>query len=153
MAPISHLHSETKVLPLPMHLKLCGEQFYASILQTVHPSLECVTRSIGDSFLKHSLRSRFSEDIRRILCQRIGRRPAPMYDGILRAEGYGAAKTRLKSDAVNATLRANRPPPPPNKVLLGPPLDVDQSDRVFPQPCRSILSRLRSSYCSPTSIE
>ena len=25
MAPISHLHSETKVLPLSMHLKVCGE--------------------------------------------------------------------------------------------------------------------------------
>ena len=44
MAPISHLHSETKVLPLPMHLKLCGEQFYASALQTAHPSHDCVTR-------------------------------------------------------------------------------------------------------------
>ena len=56
MAPISLLHSETKVLPLSMHLKLCGEQFYASALQTVHPSHECVARPIGDRLMKHSLR-------------------------------------------------------------------------------------------------
>ena len=85
MAPISHLHSETKVLPLSMHLKLCGEQFYASALQTAHPSHECVTHPIGDRLMKHSLRSRFSEDIRRILGQNIGRRPAPMFGGILGA--------------------------------------------------------------------
>ena len=130
MAPISHLHSETKVLPLSMHLKLCGEQFYASALQTAHPSHDCVTRPIGDRLMKHSLRSRFSEDIRRILDQNIGRTPAPMYGRILRAGSYGAAKTRVKADAVNATLRAaTNAPPPPNKVLLGPPLEVDPSER------------------------
>ena len=144
MAPISHLHSETKVLPLSMHLKVCGEQFYASALQTVHPSHECVTRPSGDCLMKHSLRSRFSEDIRRILGQSIGRRPAPMFGGILRAGSYGVAKTRLKTDAVHATLRAA----PPNKVLLGPPPEVDPAERMLPRPYRSTLSQLRSGYCS-----
>ena len=116
MAPISHLHSETKVLPLSMHLKLCGEQFYASALQSAHPSHDCVTRPIGDRLMKHSLRSRFSEDIRRILGQSIGRTPAPMYGVILRAGSYGAAKIRLKTDAVNATLRR----PPPKQSPSGP---------------------------------
>ena len=72
MAPISHLHSETKVLPQSVHLKLCGEQFYASALQTAHPSHECVTHPIGDRLMKHSLKYRFSEDIRKILGQNIG---------------------------------------------------------------------------------
>ena len=146
MAPISHLHSETKVLPLSMHLKVCGEQFYAPALQTAHPSHECVTRPSGDRLMKHSLRSRFSEDIRRILGQNIGRRPAPMFGGILRAGSYGVAKTRLKTDAVHATLRAA--PPPPNKVLLGPPPQVDPAERMLPRPYRSTLSQLRSGYCS-----
>ena len=144
MAPISHLHSETKVLPLSMHLKLCGEQFYASALQAAHPSHDCVTRPSGDRLMKHSLRSRFSEDIRRILGQNIGRTPAPMFGGILRAGSYGVAKTRLRTDAVHATLRAA----PPNKVLLGPPLEVDPSERLLPRPYRSTLSQLRSGYCS-----
>ena len=109
MAPISHLHSEVKVLTLSMHLKLCCEQFYASALQTANPSHDCVTRPIGDRLMKHSLRSRFSEDICRILGQNIDRTPAPMYGGILRAGRYGAAKTRLKTDAVSATLRAAPP--------------------------------------------
>ena len=127
-----------------MHLKLCGEQFYASALQTAHPSHDCVKLPIGDRLVKHSLRSRFSEDIRRILGQNIGRTPAPMYGGILRAGSYGAAKTRLKTDAVNATLR----PPPKKKVLLGPPLEVDPSERLLPRPYRSTVSQLRSGYCS-----
>ena len=120
MAPISHLHSETKVLPLSMHLKLGGEQFYASALQTAHPSHECVTHPIGDRLMKHSLRSRFSEDVRRILGQNI-RRPAPMFGGILRAGSYGVAKTRLKTDAVHATLRAAPPPPPTKSFWALPP--------------------------------
>ena len=97
--------------------------------------------------MKHSLRSMFSEDIRRILGQNIGRTPAPMYGGILRAGSYGAAKTRLKTDVVNATP-ARCPPPPPNKVLLGPPLVVNPSERLFPRPYRSMLSQLRSGYYS-----
>ena len=96
-----------------------SEQFYASALQTAHPSHECVTHPIGDRLMKHSLRSRFSEDIRRILGQNIGRRPALMFGGILRAGSYGAAKTRLKTDAVNATLRA-APPPAPQQSPSGP---------------------------------
>ena len=58
----------------------------------------------------------------------------------------GVAKTRLKTDAVNATLRAA--PPPPNNVLLGPPPEVDPSERMLPRPYRSTLSQLRSGYCS-----
>ena len=38
--------------------------------------------------------------------------------------------------------------PPPNKVLLGPPLEVDPSERLLPRPYRSTLSQLRSGYCS-----
>ena len=142
MAPISHLHSKTKVLPLSMHLKLCGEQFYASALQTAHPSHECVTHPIGDRLMKHSLRSRFSEDIRRILGQNIGRRPAPMFGGILRAGSYGVAKTRLKTDAKNATLRA-APPPPTKSFWALPPRS---------RPVRENASSTLPQYALPIKI-
>ena len=45
-------------------------------------------------------------------------------------------------------MRPCAPPPPPNKVLLGPPLEVDPSERLLPRPYRSTLSQLRSGYCS-----
>ena len=38
--------------------------------------------------------------------------------------------------------------PPPNKVLLGPPPEVDPAERMLPRPYRSTLSQLRSGYCS-----
>ena len=91
-----------------------GEQLYASALQTAHPSHEYVTHPISERLVKHSRRSRFSEDIRRILGQNIGRTPAPIFGGILRAGSYAAAKTRLKTDAVNA------PPIPPQQSPSGP---------------------------------
>ena len=79
-----------------------------------------------------------------VLGLQVGKSRTPMFGGILRAGSYGAAKTWLKADAINATLRAA----PPNKVLLGPPLEVDPSERVLPRPYRSTLSQLRSGYCS-----
>ena len=46
MAPISHLHSETNVLPLSMHLKLCGEQFYAFTVDGTSQSRLCHTPNL-----------------------------------------------------------------------------------------------------------
>ena len=45
-------------------------------------------------------------------------------------------------------MRPCAPPPPPNKVLLGPPLEVNPSERLLPLPYRSMLFQLRSGYCS-----
>ena len=42
-AGASHLRAETGVLPLRAHLELCGQQFYASALQPLHPSHVIVT--------------------------------------------------------------------------------------------------------------
>ena len=39
----SHLRAETGVLPLRAHLELCSQQFYASALQSLHPSHLIVT--------------------------------------------------------------------------------------------------------------
>ena len=44
-------------------------------------------------------------------------------------------------------MRPCAPLPPPNNVLLGPPLDVDPSERVLPRPYRS-MPQLRLGYCS-----
>ena len=43
MAPISHLHEETKVLPVHNHLSLLSTQFLARALQPAHPSNYIVT--------------------------------------------------------------------------------------------------------------
>ena len=58
--------------------------------------------------MKHSLATSFSSDIRRILGQPQSRRPPPLFGGVLREGSYGAAKTRIKADAVSTTLRANK---------------------------------------------
>ena len=94
--------------------------------------------------MKHSLATSFSSDIRRILGRPQGRRPPPLFGGVLREGSYGVAKARLKAAAVSTTLQAA----PLNKVLLAPPPDVDPSERVLPRPYRSALSQLRSGYCS-----
>ena len=71
-----------------------------------------------------------------------------MFGGILRAGSYGVAKTRLKTDAVNATLRAAPPPQQSPSGPSPPPPEVDPAERMLPRSYCSTLSQLRSGYCS-----
>ena len=140
-SPIPHLHDETGVLPLETHLRLCGSQFLASSLQVSHPSHQFVTLPPGPRLMRQSLQSMYLEDISRL---RLQDGSPVLQDGTIPDGEYPTVRRLLRSDAVSAHLSGR----PHNRVLLAQPPDIDPAERLLPRAHRSVLSQLRSGYCS-----
>ena len=127
----SHLHAETKMLPVQDHLSLLSCQHLATCLQPDHPSYPTVTADSGPRDMKKTLQRRFG-------------------DQILRFSNNGAvqnaevARTILHTEYVDYTIRAR----PHNRVLNQQPPDINEEEITLPRPYRTKLSQLRSGHCS-----
>ena len=138
-APIPHLHDETGVLPLEVHLQLCCSQFLASGLQESHPCHLLLTQPPGPRLMKHTLQSRY----RGALTDLDFPDGSPvLQDGVI--TDYTYAKRLLRAGAVSTYLESR----PPNRVLLAQPPDIDPAETLLPRAHRVVLSQLRSGYCS-----
>lgn len=137
MSPINHLHNEAKQLPVDSHNSLICKQYLASAWKLSHP-LYAVVSSPGNvnrpRKMKHTLQSRFSPDIR------------PFLDnGVLPDTQYKTTQKHLHTIAVRDELQSQ----PPQKLLnVKPTPDVAKSEHRLPRAAQSVLSQLRSSYCS-----
>ena len=120
-ASSSHLHSESKILPVDDHLQLLCAQHLAS------------ARPLGPRPKKCTLQSRFLEPVSPFLTE-----------GILPLTSYKLTIANLHTQYVqNAISNLD-----PNPVLNTPAPPIHPSETQLPRPYRSILTQLRSSYCS-----
>ena len=133
MSPISHLHTETKILPVKDHLSLLCSQSFAKSLQPTHPSFNTVTSPSGPRDKKQTLQSKFLSTV------------APyLNNGSLPPENYRTTIKALHTDAVAAAIAASEP----NPLLQTRPPTVADEELSLPRRYRTTLSQLRSGYSS-----
>ena len=131
---LSHLHNETKFLPVKEHLELLCTQYLASSLRPNHPNFPTVTKSSGPRNKKHTLQSRFFPQLEPFL--------AP--DGTTPPDSYKTILKQLHTYAVGEAMEALEP----NCVLNSPPPEINDTEITLPRPYRTTLSQLRSGWCS-----
>ena len=127
----SHLHAETKMLPVQYHLSLLSSQFLATALQPDHPSYPTVTADPGPRDKKVTLQRRFGSQILRFF------RNGAVHDA-------KEARKQLHTEYVDAAIRAR----PLNQVLNIPPPEIAEEENTLPRQYRTTLSQLRSGHCS-----
>ena len=131
-SPISHLHSETQVLPVDKHLELLSAQYLANALRPIHPSHAVVSAPQGPRAMKFTL---FSKTIHLV--------EPHLQDGIIPTANYNKVVSSLHLAAVASTVcEAGE-----NDVLgLYPPV-VAKSEESLSRAHRCTLAQLRSGYC------
>ena len=135
MADIPHLHSETQTLPIKNHLDLLCTQFLANALHPDHPSHPYVTLNPGprhDRRIK-TLQSTYADKLTDWTT-----------DGTISSDDRKVILKDLHTEAVTTYLHDA----PPNRVLGGPPPDIDPSERTLSRHHRTTLAQLRSGHCS-----
>ncbi|MCP4061384.1 MAG: hypothetical protein GY738_29760 [Pseudoalteromonas sp.] len=132
-SPISHLHQETKILPVQNHLSLLCSQYLASSLRPSHPSFSNVTTPPGPRSKKSTLQSKFLHTVQPFLSP----------DNTLHPNNYKFTISQLHTSAVTQAINSY----PPNPVLNHAPPDINPSEIPLPRHYRTILSQLRSNYC------
>ena len=132
---IQHLHSEGKVLPISIHLRMLCAQFYASALRPIHPSNSLVTTHPGPRPDRAGLlQTTVASDVSGLTDA----------DGSMDPDMYKEATKMIHTSAVSNHLLLR----PPNKVLQLPAPDISASEADLPRPHRTTLAQLRSGHCS-----
>jgi len=134
MSSFSHLHSESKYLPVKEHLTLLSSQFLASALRPDHPAHPSVTRPPGSRSQKHTLQSLCLDSVS----------PFLLPDGTVQPSNYKLILENLHHMAVHNSIQHLEP----NPILNTRPPEISKSEIHLPRPYRSTLSQLRSNYCS-----
>ena len=93
MASISHLHSETEILPVDDSLSLLCSQFLTSSLRSHHPSHSLITQPSGPRSMKETLQSRFLSSV-----------TPHLVDGGVASHTYTQAICSLHTAAIRQTL-------------------------------------------------
>ena len=133
MSSISHLHAESKVLPIKDHLTLLCSQFLTKSLQPSHPSYSTVTAPSGPRDKKQTLQSKFLNVV------------APyLSNGIILPQNCSATIKSLHTDAVTRAINLSDR----NPLLNDLPPPIAEEETTLPRHCRTTLSQLRSGYCS-----
>ena len=136
MASQDHLHTETKVLPVPDHLAMLSTQYLASSLREEHPAKEAVSRPPGRRNKKHTLQSKHRSEIE-----------SRLVNGSLPPGAYPETKSAIHTQFVSRAITAQD-----NHPLLNIPTPpVDRSEQLLPRHFRSTLSQLRSGHCANLS--
>ena len=140
MTAIDHLHSEADILPLHTHLDLSCLQFLATALDPGHPSWLAVSpMTLRPRPMKHLLQSKYYN----LLHNNINQPNQILFNDALPHVSYPVARRRLRACAVSHTIEASTP----NRVLMGPPPEIDPSEELLPRAFRSTLAQLRSGFC------
>ena len=133
MSPISHLHAETKVLPVSESLDLNCRQYLVSALRPSHPAHSAASEPVGAREIRSTLRSRYLASISGVLD-----------GGVMREENYRATIGELHKSAVRQHILSA----PVNNVLGTRPPEVGSSELSLPRAGRTTLAQLRSGHCS-----
>ena len=131
MSDTSHLHQETKILPVKPHSEMLTRQYLLSMHQSQHPNHHQIhnprpprnkRRSIHD--YKASIQTYTGHSLQ------------------VTKEEYKRNNKKIHSDSVAATIRSY----PPNKVLNSKPPELNIEEKQLPRTTRTTLAQLRSGY-------
>ena len=123
----THLHRETKVLPIKPHATMITKQYLASCFSSTHPGNKHLALPAPPRNLKPSMQ------IHEILVKE-------KFDSGLNRK---YAIKEIHTDTVTHVL-ANYPP---NKVLNSAPPEINKAEQTLSRHTRTALARLRSGYC------
>ena len=141
MSAVSHLHQETQLLPVDIHLGLLCRQFLASALQPNHPSHAVVTRPVPPPRRRTVRLKKPPQTLRGMFLQDLG--PFLEPDGTIDTTRYKATIRTLHTQAVQDTINTLEP----NRVLNARPPAISQRESRLPRHWRTVLAQLRSSHC------
>ena len=129
MAPVNHLHSESKIMPVKDHNQMLTKQFLYAAQNPNHPNFR--QRSQPQRIMKNTMETQFMGDIEDII-------PPTGVNDINKKGGIQLIHSR---SVTNTILELGV-----NKVLNEQPPQIDKSEKRLPRKTRGILSQLRSGY-------
>jgi retron-type reverse transcriptase len=132
MTPIDHLHQETQILPILNHSNLLCTQYLAKCTDPIHPCHTTIMNSTRPRPMKHTLLSKYSETLN---------------SSTHHLPPNATVKDKLRSihtTIVEETLDSFQP----NRLLDTRPPTISKTELSLPRGPRSILSQLRSGFCS-----
>ena len=124
--PITHLHEETQVLPLPQHMNMRGTHIYSKTQDPSHP-------------LHHTLQTRHSP-------RHIHDTPASHYTSLLGSLPPTPTDTSLHTHIHTEFTRRALASYSPNSLLGTRPPPVADEERQLPRADRVTLARLRCGH-------
>jgi hypothetical protein len=139
MAPIQHLHTETKVLPIEEHLDLLCQQYLANALTRGHVSRDIVLQPQGQRQMKHTNEatneaySRFIHAVQPYLSD----------DGFILEMNLTKVLNSLHCSAVAASICKGGP----NDVLGWWAPSISVEEETLPGMIRDAFSQLLSGKC------
>ena len=128
MSEVHHLHQETKVLPLKEHATMVTKQYVAACFHSAHPGNKHLGKPpparsrLKPTLVRHQeeVSSKFQADLT-----------------------YKQTLTSLHTESVRDAIASYAP----NRVLKGPPPEVNKEELTLSRPDRVKLARLRSDFC------
>ena len=135
-ADSSHLHAETKSIPINEHLSMLCAQFLVSALRPGHPSHPLVTQDPGPraETRKPLLQTSFLGRVSHLLSP----------EGTLEPSTYSSALRSIHTSSIRQYITSS----PPNRILNTQPPAISPSESSLPREYRTTLSQLRSGHCS-----
>ena len=137
MAPIQHLHVESKTIPVKSHIEMKNAQFLIECQDNDHTSYTITRPKFQDRpNRKQTLQEKYGNRITN-------------FDFLDTKRGRKLANNKIHTDTVKMELEKNQErirlngwPP------LGTDLNINQEELTLPRLARCRLSQLRSGYCS-----
>ena len=135
MSPETHLHAETKILPIKDHNALLSRQFLlgAYLERRPHHHMIANTPDLSCRSLKTTLAKKYGPDT-----------SIHVPNGQLTLAEFRVGLAALHQKAVTAAIAENT-----SRVLLGGyPPPIADAEACLPRPTRLTLSQLRSGFCN-----
>ena len=131
MAPIDHLHQETKVLPIRNHCEMVSKQFLAACHTPDHPGNKQLLKEKNKRKMKNTIVTMHEEEIANKFTTH---QPT--------TEEYKNVIKIIHTESVANTINNYQN----NKVLLRKPPEISTKEKELSRNTRVELSRLRSGY-------
>ena len=132
MSQVSHLHNETKMMPVREHCDMLSKQFLLATRKPDHPNHQSTQLTPPPRLMKENLQSRFLNDIS----------PLTDEDRCVDEASYKAGLKLIHTDCVGKTIENLED----NKVLHAPAPEIHPSETLLPRKTRTTLAQLRSGY-------
>ena len=130
MSSITHLHAESKIMPVKEHNEMLSQQFLLSTLKPSHPNNRPLDHA-PERLMSHSLNTKFADSIRPL---------AP--DGAIDDQSYKEGLKKIHTNCVTNVIRQEND----NRVLGAPAPRISSMEKTLPRRTRTILSQLRSGF-------
>jgi len=132
ITPIPHLHQETKLLPIKPHSDLLCTQYLAKCQHPSHPCHNSQLITNRPRPMKHTLSSKYSGKLHSII------------DTLPQNTTHKQCLRSIHTSFVEDTLSLL----PPNRLTNTPPPLISSQELTLPRRSRTLLSQLRSGFCS-----